>query len=456
MLELASVGSVGARRGVRESTGRRGRRANGVRSKYRRTNRPAHASRVRVVVRQAGGLSREGARERRAPASPVAALPPRSVTLWARGCWCSRVWPSGLPVRAPPHRQHVSPPCAVRGSGGDPSCRRRVPSALPGRCTATQEPHALLSRLAAVRSTVSTVWTHAGSALLEFPPVMYGKRIFQLGDDAVIHAIDKYTGLNLWSDAWALCRPRFPPCHPARCMPRCSSRCPEWKRPGRRDEQRQRTHPLVAAICRAAASPLPCSPRQAVFRHRKRHGLRVERKHRTHPVDISRRRRREGQPDLSNGVLYFGDYSGELQAVRESDGQRLWESGSGGALWERHVLLDPRSRSTAACSSATQTGASTLMTPPGQTGLGGADRRLRLRLPRRHERAGLGPTIYLGSYDGTFYAINARCGRIDWTYKAGGRISGSATIVGASCISPTSAAHRTIGLGDPPEKSCSR
>ena len=43
---------------------------------------------------------------------------------------------------------------------------------------------------------------------------------------------------------------------------------------------------------------------------------------------------------------------------------------------------------------------------------------------------GLGPTIYLGSYNGTFYAINARSGHVSWRFNAHGRISGSATIIG--------------------------
>ena len=52
---------------------------------------------------------------------------------------------------------------------------------------------------------------------------------------------------------------------------------------------------------------------------------------------------------------------------------------------------------------------------------------------------GLGPTVYLGSYDGNFYAFNAQSGAVRWTHTAGGRISGSATIVGNVVYSRTSA-----------------
>ena len=37
---------------------------------------------------------------------------------------------------------------------------------------------------------------------------------------------------------------------------------------------------------------------------------------------------------------------------------------------------------------------------------------------------GLGPTVYFGSYDGIFYALNARTGHVEWRYPAGGKISG--------------------------------
>ena len=157
----------------------------------------------------------------------------------------------------------------------------------------------------------------------------------------------------------------------------------------------------------------------------------------------------KASPTLSKGVLYFGDYSGHLQAVSERNGhlhlaQRLRRR----AARQRHLLLDRR-------------------------------RLLRTRLPRQHRRAhlrlrrldtgsldwavqtgsyvysspavtnapGLGPTIYLGSYNGTFYALNARSGHVSWTFNAGARISGSATIIGRVVYFADLGDHRTYGLG---------
>jgi len=60
---------------------------------------------------------------------------------------------------------------------------------------------------------------------------------------------------------------------------------------------------------------------------------------------------------------------------------------------------------------------------------------------------GLGPTLYLGSYDGTFYAIDARSGHVSWRFNAHGRISGSATIVGRTVYFADLGQHHTYGLG---------
>ncbi len=40
------------------------------------------------------------------------------------------------------------------------------------------------------------------------------------------------------------------------------------------------------------------------------------------------------------------------------------------------------------------------------------------------------PTVYIGSYDQRFYALDARNGAVRWSRKADGRISGGATVLG--------------------------
>ena len=58
-----------------------------------------------------------------------------------------------------------------------------------------------------------------------------------------------------------------------------------------------------------------------------------------------------------------------------------------------------------------------------------------------------GRTVFVGSYDGRFYALSARTGRTRWTYNAGGKISGSATVIGRVVYFADLGHRRTIGLG---------
>jgi len=56
------------------------------------------------------------------------------------------------------------------------------------------------------------------------------------------------------------------------------------------------------------------------------------------------------------------------------------------------------------------------------------------------------PTVYIGSYDGNLYAFDARSGAVRWTHSAGGKISGSSTIVGRVVYYSRLGNHDKIGL----------
>jgi outer membrane protein assembly factor BamB len=302
---------------------------------------------------------------------------------------------------------------------------------------------------AQLRPPFRTVWTREGSALLEFPPVMYGNRIFQLGDDAVIHAIDKYTGLVLWSRPLGALSASSPAVSSNTVYATVLSRSP-----GSQSGRVVAMNSVNGHIrwsrdlsSRCESSPLLADGKLffgtengTVYALNARTGAIVWTYHAAGAVKAS--------PTLSNGVLYFGDYAGDLQAVRESDGHRMWVSGSGGALlgsgqfystaavvYGRVFLGNTDGRiyaydaATGKLDWAVQTGAYVYSSPAVANA------------------PGLGPTIYMGSYDGTFRALNARSGHIDWEYNADGRISGSATIVGRIVYFADLGTHHTYGLG---------
>ena len=201
---------------------------------------------------------------------------------------------------------------------------------------------------------------------------------------------------------------------------------------------------------RSESSPLLDRGR-TVLRLPERHRLRARRAQRRRAVDLPRRRRGQGQPDAlgRQAVLrrLLRPRPGGLRADRpRAVGQRLRRR----AARQRHLLLDRR-------------------------------RRLRPRVPRQHRRAhlrlrrrtgkldwavqtgayvyaspavtnapGLGPTIYLGSYNGTFYALNARSGAGQLEFKPAGGSPARPRSSAASSISPTSATTEPTAWGSPP------
>jgi YD repeat-containing protein len=293
------------------------------------------------------------------------------------------------------------------------------------------------------------LWVHNGSGLLEFPPVMYGDRIFQLADNGVLSAINKHTGNDFWSRQLGVLSASSPAVvdhtvyvtllvrgshtHGGRVVAlNFFNGSIRWSR---NLPSASESSPLVDH-----GELFFGSQNGTVYALNAHNGSVLWTYHAAGAVKAS--------PTLKGGVLYFGDYSGHLQAISERDGHRIWVSGSGGALLGSGTFY------------------STAAVIYGRVFLGNTDGRVYAydassgRLdwayqtgayvyasPAVTNAPGLGPTIYLGSYDGRFYALNARSGHVEWSYDAHGRISGSATIIGRTVYFADLGTRRTIGLG---------
>lgn len=302
---------------------------------------------------------------------------------------------------------------------------------------------------ASLRPPFKRLWVNNAHTLLEFPPVISGDHIFQLGDDGVISAINKHTGHPFWKRSLG---------HLSAASPAAVGKvvyATVLARGGGSENGRVLALSYATGATlwsrdlpsRSESSPLVDqgkllfgSQNGTVYALSAHNGSVLWTYHAAGAVKAS--------PTLSGGVLYFGDYSGHVQAISERTGRRLWSSGSGGALlgsgtfystaavfYGRVFLGNTDGRvyaydaSTGALDWAVQTGAYVYASPAVTNA------------------PGLGPTIYLGSYDGTFYALNARSGQVAWKFNAHGRISGSATIVGRIVYFADLGQHRTYGLG---------
>jgi outer membrane protein assembly factor BamB len=291
-------------------------------------------------------------------------------------------------------------------------------------------------------------WERNDRTLLEFPPVIYGDHIFQLGDDGVLNAINTHTGHTFWSRRLGTLSASSPAAVGSTVYATVLTR------PGSANGRVVALNYTSGSIrwSRNLSSPSESSPlldhgrlffgsqNGTVYALNAHNGAVLWTYHAHGAVKAS--------PSLSGGVLYFGDYSGHLQAISEQTGRRLWISGSGGALlgsgtfystaavdYGRVFLGNTDGRvyaydaSTGRLDWAVQTGAFVYASPAVTNA------------------PGLGPSLYLGSYNGTFYALNARSGHIEWKFNAHGRISGSATIIGRTVYFADLGQRNTYGLG---------
>ncbi len=302
---------------------------------------------------------------------------------------------------------------------------------------------------AGLRPPFKRAWTRGGSALREFPPVLSENRIFQLTDDGILSAVNKWDGKLLWSRRLGTLSASSPAVAGDTVYAVVLTRAP-----GSPEGRVAAVNVANGALrwsrtlpSRSESSPLLDrgrlyfgSENGTVYALEAHSGRIVWTYHAAGAVKAS--------PTLKNGVLYFGDYSGHVQAISEQTGRRFWLAGSEGALFGSGTFY------------------STAAVVYGRVYLGNTDGRVYAydastgRLdwayqtgayvyasPAVTDAPGLGPTVYLGSYDGNFYALNARTGHVEWSYNASGKISGSATILGRIVYFADLGTRRTYGLG---------
>jgi outer membrane protein assembly factor BamB len=302
---------------------------------------------------------------------------------------------------------------------------------------------------ASLHAPFKRLWVNNSHTLLEFPPVIGGDHIFQLGDDGVLRAFNKKTGHVFWAHRLGGLAASSPAVVGKMVFACVLSRSGggEGGRVAALDYATGRTRWSRDLPSRCESSPMLDngkvffgSQSGTVYALNASNGSVVWTYRAGGAVKAS--------PTLSGGNLYFGDYSGHVQAVSERSGRRVWISASEGALLGSGTFY------------------STAAVVYGRVFLGNTDGRVYAydaatgRLdwavqtgayvyasPAVTNAPGLGPTIYVGSYDGTFYALDARSGHVDWKFGAHGKISGSATIVGRTVYFADLGTHRTYGLG---------
>ena len=287
----------------------------------------------------------------------------------------------------------------------------------------------------APRPPYRQAWAMRGSVLLEFGPVLCGRRVYLLKNNGALYAISRTTGRVSWKRKLGSLAAAAPACHDGTVYAVLLKRFSESG--GGRviavTAKSGRTRWSRRLPSRAESSPLIDRNRLylgtedgTVYALRTRDGAIRWRAKAAGAV--------KGAIALDGGKLYFGDYAGKVHAIRRSNGAKVWEKSpaAGGALG---IGAGNFYSSVAVEYGRVYVGSTngtvySLSSADGKLAWSRSTGGYVYASPAVGQVRGGKPTVYIGSYDGRFYALNARTGRPRWVRSLGSKISGAASIIG--------------------------
>ena len=304
------------------------------------------------------------------------------------------------------------------------------------------------------RPPFKEIWQFDGDVLLEFPPVIGGKRLYLLNDSGKLFAIDKQTGKRLWKrklGALAAASPAYADGTVYVVLLQRSQKG-QGARAGRvvaLDGKTGKIRWSRDLASRSESSPLIIddtlyfgSENGSVYAMAARDGGVRWRFRAAGAV--------KGGLALSDGRLYFGDYGGRVYAIRRDSGRQVWRASTRGG---RFGLSAGNFYSTAAVAYGrvyignTDGRVYSFSAATGKLAWSRSTGGYVYASPAVAEVPGGRPLVYAGSYSGRFFALDARSGAVRWSRGGNGRISGGATVIGDIVYYADLGRKRTIGLG---------
>jgi outer membrane protein assembly factor BamB len=292
-------------------------------------------------------------------------------------------------------------------------------------------------------------WSYDDFALLEFPPVMYRNELFFIDYMGLAKAVDKRNGHLIWQrkvGTLAAVSPAVDAAHQLVFMPLLSI-TPGARLPGngRFVALSMKTgHIVWSRAIPAGSEASPLVQGQSVYLGAADgtvYSFRTSDGHLNWTFHASGAVK--GGVAYSGGEIYFGDYASRVYALDASTGHEIWATtvaGGGGTFYGSpavafgKVFLGNTDHHVYALSKT------------GQVVWDTATSAYVYSSPAVANVPGLGPTVYVGSYDGNFYALDANSGAVRWTHSSGGPISGSGTIIGHVIYYSVLHVKNTIGL----------
>jgi outer membrane protein assembly factor BamB len=284
-----------------------------------------------------------------------------------------------------------------------------------------------------LRPPFRRAWRVGGHVLLEFAPVLCRRSLFLLKDNGALYKISRWTGDVEWKRKLGRLSASSPAC--SHGVVYAVLLAGKHTAGGRIVALRARSglvlwsHRLAS---RAESSPLLDHGRLyfgtedgTVYALRASDGA-VRWRFRA-------RGSVKGALALSDGRLFFGDYSGAVYALRRADGRLLWRVGAGGGAFGfggGHFYSSPAVQYGRVYIGSTNGAVYSYTARSGRLAWRKQTGHYVYASPAVGQVAGGPPTVWIGSYNGMLYALDARTGGVRWAHGLGGRISGTAEVLG--------------------------
>lgn len=269
-------------------------------------------------------------------------------------------------------------------------------------------------------------WGVTGRVLLEFPPVLCGRRLYSLRNDGVLRAIDRRTGKVAWQKRIGSLAASSPACGGGRVYATVLRRN-RFVKGGEVVALRSRNGHRVWQVrlaSRTESSPLLTDDR-VIFGTEAGDVLALDRASGRVAWRYDAGAAVKAAVARDGDALYVGDYAGTMHSIWLRTGRRRWATKLGGRLYSTPAVAYGRIFVGNVDGSVAAIGE--------RTGRVAWQRRTKgfvYSAPAVAPVAGKGPTVFVGSYGGTLYAYDARSGRERWTKALGGKVSGGVTVVG--------------------------
>ena len=150
----------------------------------------------------------------------------------------------------------------------------------------------------------------------------------------------------------------------------------------------------------------------------------------------------------SDGKLYFGAYGGRAYAIRASNGKEVWSTSTAGLSLGRsgNFYSTPAVAFGRVYMGNTDGRVYSFTASSGETAWTKSTGSYVYSGPAAASVPGRGPTVFIGSYTGAFYALDARSGAERWSFQSPGRISGAVSVIGPVVYFANLGSRETHGL----------